>query len=341
MLRLTAGSANELFAAACAAVLATGDPVAPRGRPTVEVLGAHLCLTQPRRRLVQLPPVRLLNAAFAAAETVWILSGSDAAWIYNYNARLIEFADAGRLMGAYGPRLRAWPTPYGRLDQLDAVRRQLSADPASRRAVIQLFDPARDHADHKDVPCTLGYRFYLRDGRLDMHTTMRSQDLWLGFCYDLFTATVLHELMAGWLGAALGSYHHHVDSLHLYAEHLDAAHLLATPSASTEMTPLSAPWNDFDTVLLDAISGRTADGGVPGGPAESRQAELSEPDSSQVGTGWAEFAAVMRSYRLWGAGDRAEARTAAHACAGVLGGALLAWYDELDARRSQTAAVSR
>jgi hypothetical protein len=58
---------------------------------------------------------------------------------------------------------------------------------------------------HKDMPCTLGYRFYLREGRLHVHTTMRSQDLWLGFCYALFAATVLQELLAGWLGVGVGS----------------------------------------------------------------------------------------------------------------------------------------
>jgi thymidylate synthase len=36
-----------------------------------------------------------------------------------------------------------------------------------------------------------------------MHTTMRSQDLWMGFCYDIFAATVLHEVLAGWPGAQL------------------------------------------------------------------------------------------------------------------------------------------
>jgi len=58
MLVVSAGSASELFTAACAAVLATGKPVAPRGMASVEVLGASLCLTNPRRRLVDVPPVR-------------------------------------------------------------------------------------------------------------------------------------------------------------------------------------------------------------------------------------------------------------------------------------------
>jgi thymidylate synthase len=307
VLSLSAGSASELFAVACAAVVADGQPVAPRGRATVEVLGAHLRLTEPRRRLVGLAPVRVVNAAFAAAETVWILSGSDAEWIYAYNSRLVEFTDGGRLMGAYGPRLRGWAG----VDQLDVARRRLLRDQGSRRAVIQLYDPARDSGAHKDVPCTLNYRFYLRGGRLEMHTSMRSQDLWLGFGYDIFTATVLHELMAGWLGVNLGSYHHHVDSLHLYAEHLDAARTLPAAVEPGPMMPsLRTPWDGFDTVLHQ----------VQGGELPVR-------------AGWAEFAQVMRSYRVWKAGDRADARTLAAAADGPLARGLESWYDHLDRRR--------
>ena len=220
---LTADSASELFTQACHAVLAAGHPAAPRGLPTIEVLGASLTLTNPRRRLVDVPPARVINPAFAAAEAVWILSGSDDPWIYLYNERLADYADDGRLMGAYGPRLRRW---HGTVDQLARVRQQLTDDPGTRRAVIQLFDPEADSGDYKDVPCTLGYRFFLRDGLLHMHTTMRSQDLWLGFCYDIFTATIVQELLASWIGAGLGSYWLCVDSLHLYDRDLPKAQQL-------------------------------------------------------------------------------------------------------------------
>ena len=66
--------------------------------------------------------------------------------------------------------------------------------------MIQLLDPETDCGDYKGVPCTLGYRFFLRDGLLHMHTTMRTQDLWLGFCYDIFSATIMQDLLADWLG---------------------------------------------------------------------------------------------------------------------------------------------
>jgi thymidylate synthase len=315
MLVLSAGSANELFAAACRAVVAAGRPAAPRQSATVEILGASLCLTDPRRRLVDLPPVRVLNPAFAAAETVWILSGSDEPWIYQYNQRLSGYADHGRLMGAYGPRLRRW---HGATDQLDRVRAVLTGDPDSRRAVIQLFDPAVDFRGYKDVPCTLGYRFFLRDGRLHMHTTMRSQDLWLGFCYDIFTATVLQELLAGWLGADLGEYRHHVDSLHLYAPDLQAAQQLPERAGpGPAMTPLVTSWNELDELLHRVIAGEPV-----------------------AGAGWKEIAGVMASYRAWKRADRPGARLAAAHLSGPLAAALCRWYDHLETGDRTTAGTA-
>ncbi|PKV84230.1 thymidylate synthase [Streptomyces sp. TLI_146] len=308
MINVCASSANELFTAACTAVLAEGQAVKPRGLVTTEVIGAHLTLTQPRRRLVNVPPVRILNAAFAAAEAVWILSGADAAWICTYNQRMTQYAEAGRLRGAYGPRMRAWKPGC---DQIDHVRQTLLADPDSRRALIQLYDPGRDIPHHSDIPCTLNYRFYVRSGRLDMHTTMRSQDLWLGFCYDLFTATILHELMAHWVGAELGHYHHHVDSLHLYETNLPAARRLpAAPVPSQAMEPLAIGWEDFGPLL----SGITNDGAVSGA--------------------WAEFARVMCSYRVWKGGDRADARHMITPPHGVLTDGLNSWYTKLEGRET-------
>lgn len=303
MIHLAAGSANELFTAACMAVMEQGRTVRPRDMATTEVIGAHLTLTDPRRRMVSLPPTRVLNAAFAAAEAVWILCGSGEPWIYTYNQRMARYADDGILRGAYGPRLRAWRPGH---DQLDHVRRTLLADPDTRRAVIQLYDPDRDVPNHSDVPCTLGYRFYLRDGRLEMHTTMRSQDLWLGFCYDVFTATILHELVAHWAGAELGEYHHHVDSLHLYEENATAARLLpAEPAASRAMEALAVPWEDFDPMLDGIVHGE-----APDGP-------------------WAEFDRVMRSYRVWKNGDRSDARRMLNGASGVLTDGLADWYARL------------
>lgn len=318
MITLTAGSANELFVAACHAVSRDGVEINPRGMATTEVLGAHLCLTNPRRRLIDLPPNRVINPAFAVAEMLWILSGSDDPWIFQYNRALTRYTDDGRLQGAYGPRMRRW---HGRVDQLDQVRRILTRDPDSRQAVIQLFDPERDTRGHRDVPCTLSYRFFLRGGQLHMHTTMRSQDLWLGFPYDIFAATILQELLAGWLGVALGDYHHYVDSLHLYKKHTDsAANLRADPQPSLPMSPISTEWEGLAGLLSDVVAGCA-------------------PLHADVA--WRTFAAIMASYRTWTGGDREQARSSATAVPGELGRALERWYEYLSAPVSTGTGVDR
>ncbi|MEU7121736.1 thymidylate synthase [Streptomyces zaomyceticus] len=305
MTHLTADSVAELFVGAVA-LAKSGERISPRGMATREVLDVHMRLTQPRARLLYAPPARVINPAFAVAETVWHLSGSDAPWIFDYNTRLRQYADDGVLLGAYGPRMRKWA---GTVDQLRRVVEILKEDPDSRRALIQLYDPAQDAAGHKDVPCTLGFRFYLRAGRLHMSTTMRGQDVWIGMPYDLFFYTTLHELVAGWLGAELGEFHHHVGSLHIYENHLDQADALASVTASATMPDLTAPWNGFDD-LLGQVQARD----VTGHP------------------GWDTMAETLRSYRLWKDGRRDDAERLADKIDGPLGQALAAWYGELNTR---------
>ncbi|WP_033376044.1 thymidylate synthase [Actinopolyspora halophila] len=305
MLSLSADDASDLFIRASHSVARGGRATAPRGLSTKEMLGAELVLQHPRSRFVDATPVRVLNPAFAAAEALWILSGSEDSWIFTFNERLRRFADHGRLQGAYGPRLRRW---QDEVDQLDVVRRKLRSDPATRQAVITLFDPSRDFAGYRDVPCTLGYRFWLRDGVLHMFTNMRSQDAWLGLPYDLFTFTILHELLAGWLDVELGNYYHLVDSLHLYEQHFEDAEGVPDHIASLpEMPPLTVPWEDFDAMVNQLIAGETV--GHPG---------------------WDDFATVLTSYRLWKTGDFDNARSLVTGAGQPLSQALSRWYDQLE-----------
>ncbi|MFE7300611.1 thymidylate synthase [Streptomyces sp. NPDC057579] len=311
MTNLTADSVAELFTVAVS-LAKSGEKISPRGMATREVLDITMCLTQPRARLLYAPPARIVNPAFAVAETVWHLSGTDAPWIFDYNARLRQYADDGVLRGAYGPRMRNWG---GTVDQLRRVVEILKGDPDSRRAIIQLYDPARDTAGHKDVPCTLGFRFHLRGGRLHMSTTMRGQDVWIGMPYDLFFFTTLHELVAGWLDADLGEYRHQVGSLHIYERDIEHADALTGVTASPVMPELTTPWEGFER-LLDRVQA----GGETGRP------------------GWDAMAGTMRSYRLWKSGAREQASRIADAIDGPLGEALTAWYAELTRRTGNTPA---
>jgi thymidylate synthase len=302
VITLTADSVAEVFAGALG-VARNGERVSPRGMATREVLDVGIRLIRPRARLLLAPPTRIPNPAFAVAETVWILCGSDAPWIFDFNGQLAQYADDGVLRGAYGPRLRRW---NGTVDQLRRVVEILAADPDSRRALIQLYDPARDAAGHRDVPCTLGFQFHLRNGRLDMATSMRGQDVWIGLPYDLFFYTTLHELVAGWLGAELGTYRHHVGSLHIYERDMENAAAVTSVTALPEMPELVTGWDGFDDLLSHVQAGKVT------GHA-----------------GWDAMGTTMQSYRFWKRGDRNEARRTAAGITGPLNESLAAWYAKL------------
>lgn len=304
-------SANDLFTEACERVLTAGRAAAPRGLPTREVLGSSLRLADPRNRLVDLPPHRMINPAFNVAEALWILSGSSEPWIHEFNSSLAAYVGDGSPHGAYGPRLRSWTG----IDQFDRVRSLLLDDPDTRRAVLTIFDPARDLADERDIPCTLGHRLYLRDGALHMVTSMRSQDVWRGLPYDLFTATLLLELMAGWVGAEVGHWHHEVDSLHLYTpEHEPARQaILLHGTVTVPMEPLTASWDSFDDLLAQVIAG------------------------NRVGeAAWDDLADVMGAFRHWRDGDRDAAREHASG-SGTMTAALNRWFAWQTARATAKA----
>jgi hypothetical protein len=87
----------------------------------------------------------------------------------------------------------------GYLIILKAYVAELLKDHDSRRALV-LINRANDQiyaVDHgsKDVPCTLSLQFFVRDNKLHLHAHMRSNDVFWGLTYDLFSFTMLQEVM--------------------------------------------------------------------------------------------------------------------------------------------------
>jgi thymidylate synthase len=201
---------------------------APRGNPSREILCVDLVLADPRNRLITLP-ARKANLAFQFAELLWYLARSDDLAMPEYYAPSIRkySADGRTLSGtAYGPRIFAWPGGHEQdgIDQWAMVSELLRRDPDTKRAVLAIYNPAElASPDNPDVACTLALHFLCRDGLLHCVTTMRANDAYRGIVSDVFSFTMLHELMAVQLGLGLGTYHHRVNSLHLYAPDHDRA----------------------------------------------------------------------------------------------------------------------
>jgi thymidylate synthase len=226
---------------------------APRGAKSSELIGVSYRIQDPVQRIVALPS-RKTNLVFNFAEALWYLSGSDRLSYIGYYAPTISrySADGKVLTGtAYGPRI----FDYGRtgLDQWQSVLRVLTEDRDSKRAVMQIFDPHELRVeDNIDVACTLALQFMIRENALCGVGFMRANDAFRGMASDVFSFTFLLEVLARQLGVQVGTYHHHVGSMHVYdndagwAERvLDEA---ATAPAVTSPVPAMPPGDNWPHV---------------------------------------------------------------------------------------------
>ncbi|MDR0504877.1 MAG: thymidylate synthase, partial [Bifidobacteriaceae bacterium] len=230
--------------------------VAARGFQTRELGPIQFTLANPQQRCLILPERR--NNIFASiAETIWVVSGrNDLAFLQHYLPRATDFSDDGTTWrAAYGPRLRNWAG----VDQLAEVCRLLLGDADSRRAVMAIFDPARDYVASKDIPCNNWLHWLIRDGRLNCHVAIRSNDIIWGFSgINAFEWSVLQEILAYWVGVSIGEITYSVSSEHLYSHHYERAQqiLAATSSdhdvyTATNLTrfAFATKWKDFSEVL--------------------------------------------------------------------------------------------
>lgn len=197
--------------------------------PSREQCGYSARLTDINYNFVQ-HKTRNLDPAYAAAEFIWYLSGEQGvSRILPYAPSYVNYTNKGEdgdyAYGAYGER-------WHRYNQLHALLNELREKPDTRQAILSQWFPTdlnairygiKDDADNmpKDVPCTLTLQFLVRDGRLNLITTMRSNDLWLGFPYDVFCFTSLQRMFADHLKLDYGWYQHQAGSLHVYEKHWD------------------------------------------------------------------------------------------------------------------------
>jgi hypothetical protein len=80
---------------------------------------------------------------------------------------------------------------------LDDVVNQLVRSPNTRQAYLPIWFPEDTGAVHgKRVPCTLGYHFIIRNGRLDISYFMRSTDMLRHFQDDVYLAVRLAQWVA-------------------------------------------------------------------------------------------------------------------------------------------------
>lgn len=211
-------------------LLRTQGVVRPSRYGEVIELDAPVCTVyqKPAERLL-FDHIRDANPFFHLFEALWMLAGrNDVAWLKQFNKRMEEFSDDGLVFhGAYGMRWRGHfsdndPDAEGPRDQLIELADLITKDPSTRRAVIQMWDPAVDLGRNgKDLPCNVSAVFSARRGCLDMTVFCRSNDmLWGAYGANVVHLSMLQELLAGMSNQRLGVYRQVSVNFHGYTERL-------------------------------------------------------------------------------------------------------------------------
>ena len=112
---------------------------------------------------------------------------------------------------------------WQRNNQLDNVVAMLKANPRTRQATVSIYDGKEiDNGTYQhDTPCTYAVQFTIIEQKLNMCVTMRSNDLWYGFCNDQYCFSKLQIKVADELGLLVGDYYHFAHNLHLYNNIID------------------------------------------------------------------------------------------------------------------------
>lgn len=181
------------------------------GAVVAEFTDAIFCVEDPTRNVVT-SPIRKMPMRYAIGELAWYLSGSNRVQDISQFSKVWEkLSDDGETNNsAYGWRIFS---KFG-FDQWEYVKELIRKDPNTRQAVIHIKDA--DNRPTKDTPCTVYLQFLLRDGKLNLSVHMRSNDIWMGVPYDMFSFCFLQVKMAMELGVEVGQYTHYAGSLHLY-----------------------------------------------------------------------------------------------------------------------------
>lgn len=207
------------FLKAYSKVLSEGRDVSPRGGRIIEIENAQM-IFQPNDSIISSFRARNLNLTYCKRELLWYLGGD------RYDQSIEKYAtmwaklrqEDGGYNSNYGQYL------FGEQTQFLYMMEALVRDKDSRRAVAVLLQPYHLFHENTDIVCTYGMGFRIRDDKLNLSVSMRSNDLIFGTTNDVFCFGMLHRIALIALKEiypelTLGTYCHSADSLHVYERH--------------------------------------------------------------------------------------------------------------------------
>ena len=175
-------------------------------------------LHQPKQRII-IDKKRNWKLDYAVAEWQWYLSGDK------------NIKKLGKIYGKVPEIWKRMADPQGnvnsnygyqwqRNDQIGYVIDKLKREMFTRHACISIYDGKEHDKFATDTPCTYAIQFTIVQNRLNMCVTMRSNDLWFGFCNDQYQFSKLLELICKETKLDMGTYYHFAHNLHIYSDKL-------------------------------------------------------------------------------------------------------------------------
>lgn len=203
---------NSLYLELVNSLIRNGTEIVKEGRGIKELNPCLIKINNPKEGILVVKG-RAYSPAFVIAETIWNLTADSDDWLCNYNPIYRQYFTDGKLKAGYGNRIFNWGN---KTNQFELVAQRLTNEPQTEHASIIIFNPTYDLVKPKFVPCITKIKFRIRNNKLHMTSFMRSQDVWLGFPYDINLLLTLFQLMAIRLNIEMGDYFHYCDVLRLY-----------------------------------------------------------------------------------------------------------------------------
>ena len=193
---------------------------------------------------------------YIAAELLWYFSASNTTKFIGNYAKMwdrLKNPDGITVNSAYGNLLFREENEHG-YTQYQWVIESLKRDKDSRQAFMHFNKPHHQFFENKDQVCTLQALFHIRNEKLYMTLTMRSNDVILGFMTDWAFFSVLHyhvflQMKEYYPELELGSYTHISHSMHLY----DRNYELVENMLTEPFYPAALP--KLNTLLLEEDGG--------------------------------------------------------------------------------------
>lgn len=214
---------------------------APRNQKIKEITNVSFTIENSCNNIVY-NPIRKISTKYLVIEFLWYLLGKQDKKGSDFIVKYAKFWDTlrnsdGSLNSNYGyyifnpmnsiSSVKNSNNFYSNNSQFDYVVNTLIKDKDSRQAIININSIFHKSIENiKDFPCTTSMQFLIRNNYLNLTVHMRSCDIVLGFCNDVFQFTEIQKLLYFYLkntytDLKLGTYTLMANSLHLYERHFD------------------------------------------------------------------------------------------------------------------------